>query len=183
MAGAHRNANGQGTADVAHLMNSVFHEVHKAWDGPAAPWQIHVFNDANHSFPPGTDAVLPHGDGAIWSSIVHLDAELGQESLLSYSYNTMSPTDPLNILVNGGVPGTTFASLGATTNVQGIHARSAGGVFVHVELEQSIRFNSENMDLAASAIADAMTIPEPPSGIYLFVGGCLLWRRRRVSFW
>ena len=31
MTGAHRNANGIGTADVADLTNTIFHEVHTAW--------------------------------------------------------------------------------------------------------------------------------------------------------
>jgi hypothetical protein len=33
LAGAQRNADGQGTADVAHLSNTIFYAVHQAWNG------------------------------------------------------------------------------------------------------------------------------------------------------
>ncbi len=45
MAGAHRNANGSGTADTAHLVTSVFQEVHEVWSdlGNHAAWSIYGF--------------------------------------------------------------------------------------------------------------------------------------------
>ena len=36
MAGAHRNANGFNTADVAHLDTSIFHHVHESWVGSSS---------------------------------------------------------------------------------------------------------------------------------------------------
>ena len=79
-----------------------------------------------------------------------------QRGFLAYSYNTLTPTDPLNVQVNDGVAGSTFSNLAATTNVQGIHSRNASGSFVHVELEQSIRFDPRSRELAAAAIAGAI---------------------------
>lgn len=156
MAGAHRNTNGVGTADVAHLSASIFQEVHEAWVGAGAntdAWQVHGFDDANHSFPVGTDAVLSNGDGSISDEVVALDAELEASGFETYAYNL---NDPRNGIVNGAENGSTFSSLGGTTNEQGIHSRGLGGIFVHAELEQSIRFNAGNRDLAAEDIAAAV---------------------------
>jgi len=171
MAGAHRNANGQGTADVAHLDESIFQEVHEAWngtEGERTAWSIHGFDADKHSFPAGTDAVLSNGDGSISSEVVALDSELTEEGFLSFAYNTLDQDDPLNVAVNGSETGTTFSSLGGTTNVQGIHSRSLDGVFVHVELEQSIRFDGDNRIAAAGAISDAISAPEPSTVVMAF---------------
>ena len=160
MAGAHRNANGTGTADVAHLTDSIFQTVHETWVGATSAtdaWQVHGFDIDNHpSFPVGTEAVLSNGDGTVSSEVVELDANLESNSFETYAYNTLAPTDPTNQTVNGGVDGTTFSGLAGTTNEQGIHSRSLGGIFVHVELEQSIRFNATNRDLAAADISNAI---------------------------
>ena len=175
MAGAHRNANGQGTADVAHLANSIFQEVHEAWTGQAGErttWSIHGFDDANHAFPAGTDAVISNGDGSVSSEIVALDARFTEQGFVSHAYNTLDVADPLNVAVNGNESGATFASLGGTTNVQGVHTRSLGGTFVHVEMEQSIRFDANNRVLAATALTSAMedaAVPEPHSWALLLL--------------
>ncbi len=167
MNGAHRNANGQGTADVAHLPDSIFQEVHKAWNGAFAEntaWSIHGFNDANHNFPAGTDVVLSAGDGSVTPAIVEIDKQFTGAGFLSYAFNTLPANDPLNQQVNDGVDGTTFSSLGGTTNVQGVHSRGLGGNFVHVEMEQSIRFDANNRSLAANALSNAMiSLPAPPT--------------------
>jgi hypothetical protein len=165
MNGAHRNANGTGTADVAHLPTSVFQEVHTAWSGAAgerAAWQVHGFAIDNHpSFPLGTDAVLSNGDGAVSLDVVRLDTELDGLGFLSHAFNTLAPADPLNQAVNGPTPGITFSGLGATTNVQGTHSRSLGAPFVHVELERSIRFDATQRGIAADAMVAAIQAPEP----------------------
>jgi len=180
MAGAHRNANGTGTADVAHLADSIFQEVHKAWVGPAAQtvaWQIHGYKGSNHpSIPAGTDAVLSAGDGGVSSEILRLDVAFADWGFLCYAYNTLDPSDPLNVAVNETYPGTTFSSLGATTNVQGIYSNSLGGSFVHVELEQSIRFDAWNRSSAAQLIAGA--VPEPLALSLLSLGVGVLCLRR-----
>ena len=187
MAGAHRNSNGAGTADVAHLADSMFQEVHIAWNGNTGQrtaWQIHGFNLANYgSFPPGTDAVLSNGDGGVSPEVIDLDSRIDGGNFLSHAYNTLAVNDPTNQLVNGNVVGTTFSPLGGTTNVQGIHSRGLGGTFVHVELEQSIRFDSANRDAAATLLAEAIAVPEPQTVALAFaslalLAGFVLWRRR-----
>jgi hypothetical protein len=202
MAGAHRNANGVGTADVADPINSIFQEVHMAWNGPQGQtpaWSVHGFDLDNHippnripGFPQPTDAVLSNGTGGVSPEIIALDTEL--ESVpgynwVSHAYNTLNVNDPLNVQVNGNVDGASFGppgGLGATTNVQQLHSTSVGGVFVHIELEQSIRFNPDGAlkrELAGQAIANAIMqtsamIPEPASLALLGVGILALTRRR-----
>ena len=139
MAGAHRNANGSGTADVAHLGESIFQEVHEAWNGPGGEttaWQIHGFSLANHgTFPTGTDAVLSNGDGGVSSGIVDLDGRFETGGFLTYAYNTLAAADPINVQVNADIDGTTFSSLAATDQRTGhlqprnwwhLHPRGAG---------------------------------------------------------
>jgi len=165
MAGAHRNANGQGTADVAHLADSVFQEIHKTWvgnNGERTTWSIHGFDLDNHNFPAGTDAVLSNGNGQVSTEVLNLDSLLESAGFESYAYNTLDVNDPTNVQVNGIEDGATFSSLGGTTNVQGVYTRGLGGTFVHVEFEQSIRFDSNNRVLASNALTGAITgVPEP----------------------
>ncbi|QNN24495.1 PEP-CTERM sorting domain-containing protein [Planctomycetales bacterium ZRK34] len=193
MAGAHRDANGDDTADVAHLADSIFLEVHQAWNGAGGEtiaWQVHGFDlDGKPQFPNDTDAVLSNGTGAVSPEIVALDAAI--EALgndwVSYAYNTLDINDPLNQQVNGNVDGETFGGvngLGATTNVEQIYSTGIGGRFVHIELEQSFRLNgSTNRQLAADAIANAIAattpIPEPASALSLGALTIMFIRRRR----
>lgn len=186
MNGAHRNANGLGTADVAHLADSIFQEVHKAWNGVTGEntaWSIHGFDDANHNFPAGTDVVLSAGDGSISPAVEALDQQFTDAGFLSYAFNTLPANDPLNQQVNDGVDGTTFSSLGGTTNVQGAYSRGIGGDFVHIEMEQSIRFDAGNRVLAGNAISEAMISLSSPGLLPLFVGALfmILWRRTRLA--
>jgi hypothetical protein len=159
MAGAHRNANGQGTADVAHLSNTVFHAVHQAWNGPSAEniaWQVHGFSISNYpGFPVWTDVVLSNGDGDISMEVRMLDKDLFAEELVAYSYNTLATNSALNMEVNDGVAGTNFNGLGGTQNVQGAHSRSLGGRFVHIEIERAVRFDATNRISAANGIVSA----------------------------
>lgn len=198
MAGAHRNANGQGTADVAHLTDSVFQEVHESWNGPAGEniaWQVHGFKLENHlpDFPTDTDAVLSNGTGGVSPEIIALDAAIDALGLdwVSYAYNNLGVNDPLNTMVNGTVDGADFGppgGLGATTNKQQLYSTGIGGTFVHIELEQSFRLDNGSVDLplAADAIADAIIdttalVPEPASALWLGVGGLVLASRRRAA--
>jgi hypothetical protein len=193
MAGAHRNANGSGTADVADPIGSIFHEVHIAWNGVDAgtiAWQVHGFDwDLHTDFPVGADAVLSNGTGGVSPEIVALDAAIEALGVDwdSYAFNTLDPLDPLNVQVNGAVDGEDFGGpdgLGATTNVQQQHSTGLGGIFVHIELEQSFRLTGPaNRQLAADAIAAAIAhttafvIPEPSS--MLILGGTMLAAVRR----
>lgn len=193
MAGAHRNANGDGTADVAHLADSVFLEVHKAWNGPGGEviaWQVHGFDlDGKPQFPADTDAVLSNGTGTVSPQIVALDAAIQAlgPAWVSYAYNTLDINDPLNVQVNGNVDGETFGGvngLGATTNVQKNYSVGLGGLFVHIELEQSFRLTgAANRQLAADALANAIVattpIPEPAAALSLGLGTLMMFHRRR----
>ena len=184
MAGAHRNANGSGTADVAHKTDTIFHQVHEVWNGlngETPAWSIHGFAIANHpTFPTGTDVVNSNGDGGVSSEVVSIDGNFEDQGFLSHAYNTLHDLDPLNVAVNEAVSGGTFSGLGATTNVQGIYSRGIGGVFVHIEMEQSIRFDETNRQLAADAITASLLesggVPEPTSGVLLLCGSLWLLR-------
>lgn len=189
MAGAHRNANGPGTADVAHLTESIFQEVHQVWNGPGGenmPWSIHGFNEANYMFPAGTDVILSNGDGSLSLEVVALDAAFEDQGLLTFAYNTLPVMDPLNVAVNGVEDGTSFSALGGTTNVQGIYSRGIGGRFIHVEMGQSIRLDAGNRLLAADAITDAImaseAVPEASTFALAAIGlamlGVIAWHRR-----
>ena len=158
MAGAHRNANGSGTADVAHLTNTMFHVVHKAWSTAGIEaWQIHGFDILNHpGFPLGTDAILSNGDGGVSQHILELDAALQTNGFLAYAFNELATNSVENLQVNEGIDGETFSGLGAKSNDQGKHTRALGETFVHVELERSIRFDGPNRIVAATLIADAI---------------------------
>ncbi len=190
MAGAHRNTNGSGTADVAHLTQSIFQEVHEAWNGvngERTAWSIHGFGLTNHpNMPVGTDVVLSAGDGSITDAMLEADAFFESAVFDSYGFNTLAANDPLNIQLNDGVDGGDFSTLGGTTNVQGIYSRGIGGNFIQVEMEQSIRFNSANRDLAASALVqaivslDAASVPLP-SGLLLMVSAFLFIRKEPIS--
>jgi hypothetical protein len=154
LAGAHRLK-----ADVPDLVDSIFHQVHTAWVGPAAQvaaWQIHGFAKAKHSFPNNAHVVASTGDGGIAPEVEHLDAMFEVHGLPSYVFNDDPPKSPVNKRLNGNVPGRTFTSLAATTNEQGRHSRSLGGSFVHVELESQVRLDTDQRERAAAVIAAAM---------------------------
>jgi hypothetical protein len=159
MAGAHRHANGPGSADVAHQSSSIFQQVHASWIGADArtdTWQVHGFAAANHALPSGTDAVLSNGDGSVSAEVLALDAALTSLGHLSYAYNTLADGSATNLAVNDGVAGTGFSSLGGTTNVQGQLSRARGGRFIHAEFEQSLRFTAAERLQAAAALTQAI---------------------------
>jgi hypothetical protein len=159
LAGTHREK-----ADVPDLVDSMFHQVHMAWIGPAAhvaAWQIHGFVSVKHSFPAGAQVVASTGDGAIVPEVAKLDTVLEERGLTSYVFNELPAKASENRELNGGVPGVTFTSLAATQNEQGRLSRSLGGSFVHVELEVDVRADGERRELASSAIA--AVIAKPPA--------------------
>ncbi len=163
MAGAHRDANGTGTADVAHLDTSIFLAVHEAWNGPTGAttaWQIHGFDPSEHTdFPANTAAVLSDGAGNVGNRQIALDSQFEARGFQTYVYDTLATNDPKNVQVNGSVSGSTFSSLGATTNVEGQYSRSIGGTFVHDEMSTIIRDSATNRSAAAHAIAAAIATP------------------------
>jgi len=159
LAGAHRDANGQGTADVAHLEQSIFQEVHQSFTDSASDlsvWQVHGFDGLDGDF-------------------------------TSYAFNTLDTADALNVAVNEDFAGTVFSSLGGTTNIQRQHTTSIGGEFVHIELEQSFRIDGGeasrlliSQSIADAIVASTIAVPEPSSfALVGLFGACFALRRRR----
>jgi len=194
LAGAHRNANGLGTADVAHLTESIFQEVHQSFTEEASDlsvWQIHGFNiDLHPSFPAGSDAILSSGTGSVSALVLGLDQYIDalDGDWTSYTFNTLDADDPLNVATNEDLDGSLFSALGGTTNVQRQHTTSIGGEFLHIELEQSFRIDGgeSSRSLIARTIADSIiafttAVPEPNTFALLGVFGvCFVLRRQRA---
>jgi hypothetical protein len=154
LAGAHREK-----ADVPDLVDSMFHQVHAAWIGPAAQvvaWQIHGYVNAKHPFPNDARIVASAGDGGVVPELTSLDAISRERGLTSYVYNDRPANSRTNRRLNDGVPGVTFTSLAAAANEQGRLSRSLGGSFVHVELESSVRLDVDQRTTAVAVIATAM---------------------------
>jgi hypothetical protein len=151
LAGTHREK-----ADVPDLVDSVFHQVHTAWVGPAAQvtaWQIHGFASAKHAFPRGAKVVASTGGGELVPEVAQLDAALEDRGFPSYVFNELPPDATANKQLNEGVPGATFSSLAASKNEQGRHSRSLGGSFVHVELAEGVRSDADSRAAAGEVIA------------------------------
>ena len=192
LAGAHRNANGSGTADVAHLNESIFQEVHQSFTDDASNlsvWQVHGFNiDLHPEVPSDTDAILSSGTGSVTQLVLGLDQNIDglPGDWTSYSFNTLNVSDALNVATNGNTAGSVFSQLAGTTNVQRQHTTSVGGEFVHIELEQSFRIDGGESarSLISQTIADliisATAVPEPNAfAVVGVIGVCLLTRRRK----
>ena len=185
-AGAHRNANGFNTADVADDTPTVFNEINRVFHDTSVSrhWQVHgfTFND-QPGWPTTTDAILSNGTGNITEEIVILDAELEDEGFETYVYNQLGVGNAINQAVNDGLDGADFFQLSALGNGQKNYAFSVGDVFVHIELEWNIRNNATDRIAASQAIADAMTtanqVPTPGSALVLCATAPALFRRRR----
>ncbi len=131
VAGAHRYANADGSADAAHSAQTVFQAIHAAAaGGDSVVLQIHGFSAANH---PGYPQVVLGGNSRAES--VALAASLA-ESLQ-------------NTGLTVGVCGSgQWKKLCGTRNLQG---ETAGGVFIHVELDESVR--ADDAALIAGMVA------------------------------
>ena len=193
MAGAHRHANGLGTADTAHLEESILLEAHQSFtQNGSSAWQVHGFDIENHTdFPANTDAVLSSGTGSVTEILFALDEAIDTlgSSWKSHVFNTLDVDDPRNGAVNEEVDGSVFSALAATTNVQQQFSTAEGVPFVHIELEQSFRIDGgeESRLLAANAISQAiiattpLAVPEPQSITLVLIGICVGAIRRQRS--
>ncbi len=173
LAGAHRDANGEDTADVAHLENSIFQTVHETWtdlNTSYVSYSIHGYNGASAThaaFPAGSDAVLSNGTGLVSQEVIDLDAKIDAAGYDSYAYNTLDVSAADNVTVNETIVGSTFSTLGATLTEQRIYSSSVNSTFVHVELEQSLRLMGDVIReeiagiISSSIIASTTLIPEP----------------------
>jgi hypothetical protein len=132
IAGAHRNANSDGSADVAHAPESVFHSVHESLvseiqsnSETAIVLQIHGFHSSKH-------------DG-------YPQAVLGFGKTIQYSENTVAQTLETALSAQGIEVGLcvddTWKQLCGRTNGQG--AIPNGTIFIHMELDENIRKNDQ----------------------------------------
>ena len=185
LAGAHRHANGNQTADVAHITNSVFHVIHETWggqNGENTAWQIHGYGTNSYpQFPIGHEAILSTGeDGTnhMSDNVVNLDAWLERKGVATYAFTKNMPTNhPLNLQVNGAIDGFIFQPLGARSNDQGLVSRERGGTFVHMGFAKHLRTDPALRSSTATAVANAIlatgnspTITRQPIGTNVSMG-------------
>jgi hypothetical protein len=149
LATAHRNSNaaldsnGDNVSDVANADHSVFEAVHErhltAGSPDAVYFQVHGFADASE---PSYDIVLSEGDSTPPQRIQDLAASLRTAGGWRVA-----------------VHGTVTTSLGATGNVQGIAARAAGRLFVHMEQNTTLRNSATSRGIAEDTVAAWSTPP------------------------
>ncbi len=158
MGGAHRNANGVGSADVCDPIGSIFQAVHESWSQEQVKtWQIHGFsNPVAKGFPNTTQIVLSTGKGDISKELLTLEEILEEEGFSTYVYNQLSAESPMNQKLNEEVAGTAFSPLAATQNVQGKYNDQFGLPFLHIEIESDLRSGKNSRAEVASAIAEAI---------------------------
>lgn len=158
MGGAHRNANGLGSADVCDPIGSVFQVVHESWSQDGAnTWQLHGFsNPIAKGFPENTEIVLSTGTANVSQATLRLEKILEEQGFSSYVYNELSPESAMNQNLNEQVPGTAFSPLAGTENVQGIYNRQFGVPFLHIEIESDLRSRKNSRAEVARAIAEAI---------------------------
>ncbi len=133
LAGAHRDANADGSADPAHAPVSALNGVHLAIIGA------------------GSRVIQPHG----FSSTAHPElgdavVSSGTSSATSLSTSVVTSMRTLATVCSYG---TDCTELGATTNVEGASTRKIGGSFVHTELAPRLRADSTIRQQTAAAIA------------------------------
>lgn len=142
IAGAHREANDDGSADVAHASQSAFQAVHDALlHRGVTVLQLHGFDRARRSRS-YRDAVVSDGTrdpSAIARSVARALRAAGLRVCL--------------------YRGERCAQLAATTNVQGVTTRRAGGAFVHLELAARPRRDPDLRDRVIGALVAALGAP------------------------
>ena len=132
IAGAHRNANSDGSADVAHTTESIFHSVHNALSQEiniatrkVIILQIHGFHNSKHEGYP--QAVFGFGEKL-----------QGSELILAKTLESAFSAHRINV---GVCTGYVWQDLCGTTNVQA--SVTNGGIFVHIELDEKLRRNDD----------------------------------------
>ena len=129
IAGAHRNANSDGSADVAHASESIFHSVHESLvheiqskSENAIVLQIHGFHTSKHEGYP--QVVLGFGE-----DIHHAETTLAQELEAALTAQGIE----VGLCIDD-----TWRELCGRTNGQGA---SDGAIFIHMELDEQVRKN------------------------------------------
>lgn len=141
IAGAHRNANNDGSADVAHATESIFQSIHQTLSqgmettsGKAVILQIHGFHSSKHEGYP--QAVIGLGED-VQAATASLAKELGV-TLEQQGIRVGLCTDDA------------WKSLCGRTNGQGV--TSQGSLFIHLELDEKIRKNDEALIAALAQV-------------------------------
>lgn len=130
VAGAHRNANLDGSADSAHALKSIFQTVHqtlfqlsKKANGTTIFIQIHGFAANEH--PNYPQVVIGHN----WKNNSEKDKLLQKIADALHGNN----------ITFGICNGKTYLDLCGTENIQSI--ATSGGIFIHMELDETLRKN------------------------------------------
>lgn len=128
IAGAHRNANSDGSADMAHTTESIFHSIHtvlsqeiKTKTGDVIILQIHGFHTSKHDGYP--QAVFGFGkkiEGKEFTVAQKLEKAFSEQGIIV-----------------GLCTGDVWQDLCGTNNSQA--SASNGGMFIHIELDENLR--------------------------------------------
>ncbi|MEP6894471.1 MAG: hypothetical protein ABI986_02570 [Chloroflexota bacterium] len=137
IAGAHRNANKDGSADSAHASETIFQAIHQTLfqiqgisSGQEVFIQVHGFAADGHPHYP--QVVIGHN----WQD----DPE--KDKLL----NKIAAALRENHIKVGVCNGKNFTDLCGTENIQA--AVTQGGIFIHIELNEAIRNDDTNLIIA-----------------------------------
>jgi hypothetical protein len=135
MAGAHRRAD-ENRGDVAHEENSMFHVFAAALARRGLPQvQLHGFDDQSM---PGKDFVLSPG-----ATDAGAPAKRAADNLSAAGFVVCRAwTEPCK-------------ELEGTTNVQGKAAVAEGTMFLHVEMNRTVREDEQRRAVVVKALADA----------------------------
>lgn len=151
LAGSHRYANQDSFSDMAHVQSSVFEAIHEQLQTPTSVViQPHGYSKTNYSTATPADTILSSGTSGPSALIVAMDTSVKVAGFTSCIYT-------------GDLDGTSIQSanpcyeLGATTNVQGISARSLGARFVSAETETAVRTDVGRNAAYVSALINGIT--------------------------
>ena len=132
IAGSHRNANADGSADAAHTTESIFHSIHEALSQEiqiasrnSIILQIHGFNTSKHADYP--KAVFGFGEKMQGSEFDV--AQKLEEAFFQQGVHV------------GLCTGEIWADLCGTKNTQASFTN--GALFIHIELDENIRKNDD----------------------------------------
>lgn len=136
VAGAHRYANADGSADPAHRADSVFEAVHRS------------------VLATGDRILQPHGfaDDPLFGDLV-VSAGVATPTPLIFRVAESLNASAFAVCVYDGDHCT---GLGGTTNVQGASTRRAGAHFVHMEMSRSVRDSPEARARVVNAITPVL---------------------------
>lgn len=141
IAGAHRSADPNGLADVAHTSESIFHTIHetlvkKTTTYPDTPVVLQVHGFASKKHPGYPHIIFGFGQTASQEEIL-LSSEL-VEALTALGIEA------------GVCKGDSWQDLCGTKNIQGSSLESA--IFIHIELDETIRDDDSTLIAALAQV-------------------------------